>query len=223
VKNENIDSSWKGLYKAGGSSFILAGIVLFLFFIALLILQTSPTLTPEMILENPLPSVSLYTLAVIGELLLMPGGLALYVALKHKKKATMLVATSLWLLAVMSFFVSRTQIIALQSLSSSYQAATSQAMQAAYIVSAEHAIGLSNTFSNIALLLLGIASIIIGSVMLKGFLGKGVSYLAIISGTLTLLGALGILFEPITILVLFGLTLGAVWQMIAGVKLYKLG
>jgi len=82
---------------------------------------------------------------------------------------------------------------------------------------------LSNTFSNIALLLLGIASIIIGSVMLKGFLGNGAGYLVIISGTLTLLGALGILFETMTIPVLFGLTLGAAWQIIVGVKLYKLG
>ena len=59
--------------------------------------------------------------------------------------------------------------------------------------------------------------------MLKGFFGKGVGYLVVISGTLTLLGALGILFEPMTILVLFGLTLGAVWQIIIGVELYKLG
>lgn len=218
-----LDQSWKGAFKAGGISLVAAGVVLFLFFVALMILQTSPTLTPEMVLDNPLPPVSLYTLAVFGELLLLPGGLGLYIALKHIKKGTMLMGTALWLVAVLSFLVSRTQIIALQSLSGSYQAATSQAMQAAYIVSAEHSIGLSNTSSNIALLLLGIASIIIGSVMLKGFFGKGVSYLAIISGTLTLLGALGILFEPITILVLFGLTLGAVWQMIAGVKLYKLG
>jgi hypothetical protein len=223
LRNNGIDASWKGAFKAGGISLIVAGVVLFLFFVALLILQTSPTLTPEMILDNPLPSVLLYTLAVFGELLLMPGVLGLYVALKHVRKGTMLMGTALWLVAVVSFLVSRTQIIALQSLSSSYQAATSQAMQAAYLVSAEHAIGLSNTFSNIALLLLGIASIIIGSVMLKGVFGKGVSYLVVISGTLTLLGALGILFEPITILVLFGLTLGAVWQIIVGVKLYKMG
>ena len=223
LKNSDIDASWKGAFKAGGISLIAAGVVLFLFFVALLILQTSPTLTPEMVLDNPLPPVSLYTLAVFGELLLLPGGLGLYVALKHVKKGTMLMGTALWLVAVFSFLVSRTQVIALHSLSGSYQAATSQAMQAAYIVSAEQAIGLSNTFSNIALLLLGIASIIIGSVMLKGFFGKGVGYLVVISGTLTLLGALGILFEPMTILVLFGLTLGAVWQIIVGVKLYKLG
>jgi hypothetical protein len=223
LKNNDIDASWKGAFKAGGISLVAAGVVLFLFFVALLILQTSPTLTPEMVLDNPLPPVSLYTLAVFGELLLLPGGLGLYVSLKQVKKGTMLMGTALWLMAVLSFLVSRTQVIALQSLSGGYQAATNQAMQTAYLVSAEHAIGLSNTFSNIALLLLGIASIIIGSVMLKGFFGKGVGYLVVISGALTLIGALGILFEPMTILVLFGLTLGAVWQIIVGVKLYKLG
>lgn len=223
MKNDDIDASWKGAFKAGGFSLIAAGVVLFLFFVALLILQTSPTLTPEMILDNPLPSVSLYALAVFGELLLMPGGLGLYVALKNVKKAHMLMGTALWLVAVVSFLVSRTQILSLQSMSASYQAATNDAVKAAYIVSAEHAIELSNSFSNIALLLLGIASIIIGLVMLKGVFSKSAGYLVVISGTLTLLGALGVLFEPLAILVLFGLTLGAVWQIIVGFKLYKLG
>ncbi len=219
----SLDQSWKGAFKSGGFSFVAAGVILFLFFIALLILQTSPTLTPEMILNDPLPSVSLYALAVFGELLLMPGVLGLYVALKHVKKAHMLIGTALWLVAVVSFLVSRTQIISLQSMSGSYQATTSEVVKAAYLVSAEHAIELSNSFSNIALMLLGIASIIIGLVMLKGVFSKGVSYLVMISGTLTLLGALGILFQPLSILVLFGLTLGAVWQIIVGIKLYRLG
>ena len=49
----SLDQSEKGILKAGGFSFIAAGFVLFLFFIALLVLQTSPTLTPEMILDDP--------------------------------------------------------------------------------------------------------------------------------------------------------------------------
>jgi hypothetical protein len=218
-----MDETWKGMYKAGGISLVAAGFVLFLFFFALLILQTSPTLTLEMLLNDPLPSVSLYALAAFGELLLMPGVLGLYVALKQVKKAHMLMGTSLWLMAVVSFLVSRTQIISLFRISDSYRAATSEAMKSAYLVLAEHAIELSNVFSNIALMLLGLASIIIGLVMLKGVFSKGLSYLVVISGTLTLLGAIGVLFEPLTILVLFGLTLGAVWQIIVGIKLFRLG
>jgi hypothetical protein len=204
-------------------SFVAAGFVLFLFFFALLVLQTSPTLTPEMLLDDPLPSVSLYALAVFGELLLMPGILGLYAALKQVKKAQMLMGTALWLLAVVSFLVSRTQIISLFRISESYQITTNESMKAAYLVLAEHAIELSNVFSNIALMLLGIASILIGLVMLKGVFSKGLSYLVVISGSLTLLGSIGFLFQPLTILVLFGLTLGAVWQIMVGTRLYKLG
>lgn len=218
----SLDKSEKGIRRVGGFSFIIAGFVLFLFFIALMFLQTSPTLTAEMVLDDPVPSVSLYALATFGELILMPGVLGLYVAMKQVKKAHMVMGTAIWLMAVVSFLISRTQIISLFRISSSYQATTSETVKAAYLVSAEHAIELSNVFSNIALMLLGIASIIIGLAMLKGFLGKGLSYLVIISGTLTLLGAMGFLFEPITILTLFGLILSAIWQIIVGYKLIKL-
>lgn len=53
-----------------------------------------------MLLDDPVPSVSLYALAAFGELLLMPGVLGLYVALKQIKKAHMLMGTALWLMAV---------------------------------------------------------------------------------------------------------------------------
>ena len=96
-------------------------------------------------------------------------------------------------------------------------------MKSVYLVLADYAIELSNVFSNIALMLLGISSIIIGLVMLKGVFGKSLSYLVVISGALTFLGPIGFLFEPLTLLVLFGLTLGAVWQIVIGLKLFKLG
>ena len=218
----SLDKSEKGILQAGGVSLIIAGVVLFVFFIALVFLQTSPTLTPEMMLDDPLAPVSLYALAAFGELILLPGVLGLYYALRNVKKAHMIIGTALWSLAVISFLLSRTQIIALAPISSSYQATSSQALRTAYLVSTEHAIELSSAFAEIALMLLAISSIIIGLVMLKGVFSKGISYLVIISGTLTLLGTMGVIFEPITILTLFGLILSAIWQIIVGMKLYKL-
>jgi hypothetical protein len=176
-----------------------------------------------MVLDNPVPPVSLYALAAFGELLLMPGMLGLYFSLKNVKKTHMLMATALWMVAVFSFLVSRSQIISLLPISGSYQATTSETMKAAYLVSAEHAIELSNVFAEIALIFFAVSSIIIGLVMLKGVFSKGASYLVIIAGTLTLLGTIGVLLEPLTILTPFGLILSAVWQIVVGVKLYKLG
>ncbi|MDH5779263.1 MAG: DUF4386 family protein [Candidatus Bathyarchaeota archaeon] len=218
-----VDPSWKGVYRVGGLSLFAAGFVVFLFFLALLILQTSPTLTPEMVLDNPVPPASLYVLAAFGELLLMPGVLGLYCSLKNVKKTHMLVATALWLVAVISFLISRSQIIALLPISGSYQATTSETMRAAYLVSAEHAIELGNVFAEMALMFLAVSSVIIGLVMRKGVFSKGISSLVTIAGILTLLGTMGILLEPLTILTVFGLVLSAVWQIAVGIKLYKLG
>jgi len=218
----SLDKSEEGIRKVGGFSLIVAGFVLFLFFVALIFLQTSPTLTPEMVLEDPLLPVSLYALAAFGELILMPGVLGLYYALKNVKKTYMLMGTALWLVAVISFLVSRTQIIALASISGCYKVVSSESLRSAYLVSTEHAIELSGAFAEIALMLFAVSSIIIGLVMLKGVFSKGVGYLVIISGSLTLLGTLGVILEPLTILTLFGLILSAVWQIIVGFKLVKL-
>ena len=127
----SFDPSWKGTVKAGGVSLVAAGCFLFLFFLALIVVRTSPTLTPDMILDDAVPPVTLYTVAVVGELLLLPGGLGLFVVLRHVKKAPMVMGTALWLLAVLSFLVSRTQIIALYRINESYQTTTSDAMKAA--------------------------------------------------------------------------------------------
>ena len=175
-----------------------------------------------MVLEDPLLPVSLYALAAFGELILMPGVLGLYYALKNVKKTYMLMGTALWLVAVISFLVSRTQIIALASISGCYKVVSSESLRSAYLVSTEHAIELSGAFAEIALMLFAVSSIIIGLVMLKGVFSKGVGYLVIISGSLTLLGTLGVILEPLTILTLFGLILSAVWQIIVGFKLVKL-
>ena len=102
-------------------------------------------------------------------------------------------------------------------------AATNEAIKAAYLASADLAIEVANVYADMALMLLGVASIIVGLVMLKGVFGKRIGYLVIVAGILTLFGTFGILLEPLAILAPLGLVLGAVWQIVIGAKLYKLG
>jgi hypothetical protein len=40
---------------------------------------------------------------------------------------------------------------------------------------------------------------------------------------MTFIGTFGIVLRPLSFLTLFGLMLTAVWQIVVGVKLYKLG
>jgi len=153
----------------------------------------------------------------------MPRVLGLYLSLKAVKKNQMLIGTAVWLAAIPIILVSRGQIISLVPISTSYTATTSEIMRAAYVVSVELAIDAANVYVAMALALLGVGSVIIGLIMLKGVFGKGLGYLVIVAGILILLGTCGVLLEVLAILTLFGLVLTAVWQIVVGAKLTRLG
>ena len=85
------------------------------------------------------------------------------------------------------------------------------------------AIESQNIYATIALMLLCVASIIIGVVMLKGGFGGRLGYLAIAAGILTLFSPLGVMIGVPLIVPFFGLVLMAVWQLLADAKLYRLG
>ena len=59
--------------------------------------------------------------------------------------------------------------------------------------------------------------------MLKGVYGKVTGYIAIAAGILTLFTPLGVFIEVPVLILFSGIVLGATWQIIAGIKLYKLG
>ncbi len=59
--------------------------------------------------------------------------------------------------------------------------------------------------------------------MLKGVFGKGIGYLAIVAGIITIFAPpLATMGAPI-IIPITGLVLSGIWNIVAGVKLYKLG
>jgi hypothetical protein len=218
-----IDPSWKGVYKVSGLALFAAGAIIVVFLLSVFIMRVPLPDTPQPFLENPMPPVILFGLAALGEFLLMPGVLGLYLLLKDVKKAQMLMGTAVWLAAIPMFLVSRGQIISLLPISASYTATTNEIMKAAYVASVELAIDAANVYIAMALALLGVGFVIIGLVMLKGVFGKGTGYLVIVAGILILLGTFGVLLEVLAILTLFGLVLTAVWQLIVGARLYKLG
>ena len=98
-KEFNIDPSWKGVIKWGGLSLFVAGFMIVPFVLWVLISQQTLPLPAEEFLENPVGPTAFFLLPTIGELLLLPGFMALYFALKDVKKAPMLIATGLILMA----------------------------------------------------------------------------------------------------------------------------
>ncbi len=222
-KGFNIDPSWKGVIKWGGLSLFSAGLILVIFVLSVFITQQTLPVPAEEILEDPTGPTLLFLLAAIGELLLLPGFLALYFSLKDVKKTPMFIATGLLAVGVTMFLASRGLIISLSQLSGIYINTTSETMQAAYLASAELALETQNIYATMGLTLLCVASIIIGLVMLKGVFGKRIGYLVIAAGILTLFSPFGVILNVPIILPFIGLVLTAIWQLVAGVKLYKLG
>jgi hypothetical protein len=222
-KGFSIDPSWRGVIKWGGLSLFAAAAVAVIYFLSVLILQQTIPVPAEEVLEDPLAPTLLFLLAAIGELLLLPAGLGLYFALKDVKKTAMFIATALWLVAPIMFLVSRGIIISLSQISDSYLNTTDQTMKAAYLASAELAIETQSIFAYMALIPLAVATIIIGLVMLKGVFGKRVGYLVIVAGVWTLFIPLGVILEIPIIIPVMGVVLGAVWQLVVGAKLYRLG
>ena len=61
--------------------------------------------------------------------------------------------------------------------------------------------------------------------MLKGkeVFGKRIGYVVIGAGAFTLFGAITVIMEVPIIVPIIGVILSAVWQVVVGAKLYKLG
>jgi hypothetical protein len=59
--------------------------------------------------------------------------------------------------------------------------------------------------------------------MLKGHFGKRIGYLVIAAGILTFLTPLEVIMEVPTVILFIGIVLGAVWQLVAGAILYRMG
>jgi len=222
-KKSNLDPSWKGVYKSGGFSLFAGGAILAIFLLSVFIFRVALPLTPQAVLENPMPPITLYLLAALGELLLLPAALGLYLSLQDVDKNYMLIAAASWLAAVIMYLVSRGQIMSLLPISGRYAAATSESMRAAYLVSADQTIEVANIYGNMALMLHQVGSIIMGLVMLKGVYGRRTGYLVTVVGIMTFIGTFGVVLRPLSFFTLFGLMLTAVWQIVVGVKLYRLG
>jgi hypothetical protein len=222
----DLDPSWRGVVKWGGLCLIVAAAIALIFFVLVSATQQTLPVPAEEALEAPFIPSALFTLTVIGEVLLLPSGLALYFSLKGVKKTPMFIATAFWVLCVPMFLVSRGQILAISQISSRYLDTTNEAMRASYLASAELAIEIQNLYAMMGLILLSIASIIIGIVMLKGkeVFGKSIGYVVIGAGVFTLFGALSVNVEEVPIIFpIIGVILGAIWQFYIGFKLYKMG
>ncbi len=209
------------IVKWGGISLLAAAIILVGFVATVAITQIALPLAPQQTLEDPALPATMFGCTAFGEFLLLPGAIGLYFALKPVNRAAMLFALAIWAVAVVMFLVSRGMILTMWPLAELYRATTDPVAQSALVASATLALAAEDVYAKIALPLLALGSIVIGAVMLKSVFGKAMGTLTIVAGVLSLFAPFVV--DVVPVVTFLGLALMAVWQLIAAVRLIRLG
>jgi len=216
------EPKWKGLYNVGGVSLLLAGALLIIGF-ALAVTIPRVDLTQQALTMMAGASImhrlvdGIFILVII---LFVPGMLALYSALRNEKRTHMVIATSLFAIAAALFLASMVLAYALIRLSESYVTAAGTE-RAAYLAAWQLGRAASLTGLILAQSVASVAVIIVAAVLLKGAFGRGAAYLSIVAGVVGLIGSV-----PVPWLFLVYATsnvLFAIWFLVVGYNLYKLG
>lgn len=214
--------SWAGAIRWGGWSLVGAACLLVAFVVGVVVSGLELPVPAAEALESPGTPTALFVLAAIGELLLAPGAIALFFALRDVDRVRMTFAVMFFLMATPMFLASRGPILSLSQLSDEYRGAA-ESGRAAYLTTGEFAIELQNTYSTMALILLSLGSIVAGTVMLSSHaFGGWIAYVTIAAGVLSI-------FTPFLVigglpegLGFFGLALGALWQFVVGLRMARL-
>ncbi len=224
-KTVGADLGWKGLYKAGGASQLIVGILWIIGTVIILIGGIPPTSTDAFLkyvagqkLLFQLPLI----LFVLRNFFIIPGILALYVALKEVKKTYALIGSGfLSVSLVVDLSAADVNLANLVPLSDAYQAATGDIQRAAYVAAADVARGALNSGIILAVLTASIGFLIFGLAMLKGVFGKGTAYLGIVAGIVGLVQA--IFLPPIGLGLIVWFVVSSIWFLAVGSRLYRLG
>jgi len=229
---ETIDTSWKGLYKWGGISALMAGVLYIIALLLALSLGVPSSATGEGTLKwfsgQTTLAYTWYGLAIAADILLVPALLALYLALKGINKNAVLAAAGIGGLALaLDLGVNLITWIALITLSENYAAATSDIQRAAFVATADYAVGITSVSATVfSSIIFSIWPLITSLVMLKGIFSKATSY-AGIAGSIIGIGYGLTVFVPysssLAILLALMIILFTAWLLLAGYRLYGLG
>jgi hypothetical protein len=182
---ETVDTSWKGLYRWGGVSLMIVGVLYFVSLVLALSMGTTPS-GGEAVLNwlagQTTLAYSTWGVFILTDILLVPALLALYLALKGVNKNAMLAAVGFGGVGlVLDAGVTCISWVALITISQNYTAATSDVLRAAYVATANYALAATAVSAPVySLAISSIGVLIISLVMLKGIFSRVTAYLGIV-------------------------------------------
>ena len=225
-----VDPDGKWLYRVGGISALVIGIV-YIIIIVLYVPAGAPPRGAQARLTYMAGNTTLWWailgLSVLTDFLFVPVALSLYLALKGINRNAMLVATAcVGLFVVLDLAITWTNYASLITLSGNYAAATNDAQRAVFVAAATYpsAVLESSLLFVYNTLTLSLRILMTGLVMLKGIFSKSTAYLGLVTGSLGIVAVAGPLFvSALSITIIITSVLTTVWVLFVGYRLYRLG
>jgi hypothetical protein len=220
------DPTWKGIYKVGGISMLVFGLI----YIIATILNFTLAVPPgdSLAFLNSLSSHAtlarvIYGLYSLAAFLLLVAATALYLALKQINKNAMLVATGLlFLFIVLDLALTEFNSLTLITLTQHYMAATIEAQRLAYMAAMDYDLATIPIATFYSWVVGSLGFLIVSVVMLKGIFGKPLAYFGIIINIAGILGGFYIFIPILTVFLTPILIFWGIWLILVGFRLYKL-
>ena len=225
-----VDPDGKWLYRVGGISALVLGIV-YIITIPLYAHVGAPPSGGEARLKylagNTTVWWAILGLSVLTDFLFVPVALSLYLALKGVNRNAMLVATAfVGLFIVLDLAVTWPNYASLITLSGTYAAATNDVQRAVVVATANYpsAVLESKLLGVYAILVPAVGILMTSVVMLKGIFSKTTAYLGLVSGILGIVSVAGpFLVSSLGAAVIMSSVVTTVWVLFVGYRLYRLG
>ena len=223
------DPTWKGIYKIGGLSLLLAGVLYLLGSTLGFYLGATPgdnLVYLEALANQPTLADVTYWIFALADIFLLFGTLGLYHALREIHKSAMLVAAGLLgIFIVLDLGITELNSLALITLTRNIATAASDAQSAAYQAAAHWGLATIPIATFFSWVGPSCGFLIASIVMRKSFFGKPTARFGMIVFFLGIIAGFYFLY-PITVLALFltpVLVIYGVWLIAVGRRLYRLG
>jgi hypothetical protein len=222
----NADPKWEPLYKTAGVAALIVAVLIPVQIVIFLGWPPPNSIAGYFTLfqnNRLLGLLDLDLLMIFDEMLMVPVLLALYIALRRASPSAMLLATTIGLIGVVLYFVSREATFTMPALSDQYAAATTEAQKSIYLATGQTMLAIfDGTAFDMYYLLGAVSSLIASVVMLRSKLfSNATAYAGLVTSVLMLIpptvGMIGL------ILSLLSLVPTIVWLILIARRFFRSG
>ena len=224
-----VNPTWKGIYRIGGISLLLAGLMYLLGSTLGFYLGATPGDSPaylEALASQPTLAEVTYWVFALTDVLLLIGTLGLYLALKEINPSAVLVATALLgFFIILDLGITELNSLALVALTRNVTAATDEVQRAAYLAAANWGLATMPIATFFSWTGPSCGFLAISMVMSKSFFGKATARFGVIVFALGIILGFYFLYPVLVFALLLTpvLVMYGAWLIATGRRLYRLG